>query len=148
MRTIQVTLFKFDELSEDAQHRAIAHLADINVDHNWWEYVYEDAARIGLKITGFNEYKCEGTLTETVGEVCRRIIKDHGRMCGTHKTALDYYKRKRDGRPIDEDEFLRALLEDYRIMLNSEYEYLTGDEAVAESIRANEYEFTADGAMR
>ena len=32
-------------------------------------------------------------------------------------------------------------------MLRNEYEYLTSEEAVIESIRANEYEFTEDGKL-
>ena len=32
--------------------------------------------------------------------------------------------------------------------LESEHEYLTGDDSVSETLRANEYEFTADGRPR
>jgi hypothetical protein len=43
--------------------------------------------------------------------------------------------------------FLRSLLEDYRIMLQKEYEYLTSEETIIETIEANEYEFTEKGEM-
>jgi hypothetical protein len=148
MRTITVTLYQYDELSDAAKERALSGLRDLNVNHEWWEYVYEDAARIGLEIRGFDEYRCVGSLTLTVGEICRRILKDHGKTCDTYRTAVEYYTRKREGRPFDEADFARTLLEDYRIILNKEYDYLTGDEAVEESIRANEYEFTEEGAMQ
>ena len=42
-------------------------------------------------------------------------------------------------------EFRRSILEDYRIILQTEFEYLTSEEAIVEIIEANEYEFTADG---
>lgn len=43
------------------------------------------------------------------------------------------------GRKLDDldNEFLHNLLEDYRIMLNKEYDYLTSCEAIVESIDAN-----------
>jgi len=45
-------------------------------------------------------------------------------------------------------EFLRSLCEDYRIMLQNEYEYLTSEEAIIETIIANEYEFTEEGELK
>ena len=43
------------------------------------------------------------------------------------------------------DEFKKSILEDYSIMLQEEYEYLTSEEAIIETIEANEYEFTENG---
>lgn len=42
MRTINVDLFLFEELSDDAKKIAIEANRDINVDHAWYEFVYED----------------------------------------------------------------------------------------------------------
>jgi hypothetical protein len=44
-----------------------------------------------------------------------------------------------------EANFLDSLLEDYAIMLQKEYEYLQSEEAITETIVANEYEFTEEG---
>jgi hypothetical protein len=41
-------------------------------------------------------------------------------------------------------EFKRDLLEDYRLILRDEVEYLLSDEAIEENIKANEYEFTEE----
>ena len=41
MRTISVDLFLFDELSEDVQEKVIDKNRDINVDHNWWDFIYD-----------------------------------------------------------------------------------------------------------
>ena len=46
-----------------------------------------------------------------------------------------------------EDDFLQALLEDYRILYNSDIDNCNSDEYITETIQANEYEFTADGRM-
>jgi hypothetical protein len=44
-----------------------------------------------------------------------------------------------------EGEFLKSLLEDYRIILSKEYDYLTSRESIIETIEANEYEFDENG---
>jgi hypothetical protein len=44
------------------------------------------------------------------------------------------------------NDFRLDLLSDYRSILDSEYDYLTGDVAISESLTANEYRFTADGS--
>ena len=45
------------------------------------------------------------------------------------------------------EEFQRTICEDYLIILQMECEYLTSEEAVIETIEANEYEFTVDGDL-
>jgi hypothetical protein len=44
-----------------------------------------------------------------------------------------------------EREFTKSLCEDYRMILSKEYEYLTNDTSVTETLIANTYEFTKDG---
>lgn len=94
------------------------------------------------------------------------IIKKHGEQCETYKTAADYLSRRDalimewpcddEGQYINVDEldaklddmgedFTKSILEDYRIMLRNEYEYLQSKEAIIETIEANEYDFTEDG---
>lgn len=46
-----------------------------------------------------------------------------------------------------EEDFKKALLQDYLSMLQGEYDYQTSEEQVLESIRANEYLFTEDGEL-
>ena len=44
MRTITFEIYKFDELSPEAQAKAILNNCNINIeDYNWWESIYEDA---------------------------------------------------------------------------------------------------------
>lgn len=92
--TIVRTLFKFDELSEEAQEKAIENSLDWNVDDfEWWDCAYEDAARIGLKITEFDlgrRQSINGTLTEDLLDCCKLIRKNHGKDCDTFKTADIY----------------------------------------------------------
>lgn len=173
MRTItrKTTVYKFDELPKDAQDKAIERLADINVDGKWWDFAYEDAKQIGLKLTGFDidgRGYCKGDFMEGAHVVAENIKQDHGESCETYKDAVNYLKERdevidataRDENRDFEDEyeleqkldeldteFLRTLLEDYRIMLQHEYEDLTSRKGIIETIEANDYDFTEDGKI-
>ena len=53
MREIMVKVYKFAELSETAQERAINALRYINADYNWYEYPY-DTIRTAGKLLGLD----------------------------------------------------------------------------------------------
>ena len=166
--TKTVETYKYGELSESAKEKALEKMCDINVDYDWWENVYEDAATVGIKITDFNIDRgsyCDGDFMHDAEEVASLIIKNHGESCETFKTASAFLKEHKeafeamekaeDGEILnyqDEqtltdiaEEFKKSILEDFRIILTKEYEYLTGREAIEETIRANEYDFTKEG---
>ena len=165
MRIIETKVYKFDELPEDIKEKAIENLYDINVDYEWWQFIYEDAEQIGLEITEFDIDRasyCKGKFTLSAEEVAANIIKDHGKDCETFKTASSYLKEhdpifseyfntedsKLEDKLLElEDEFLKSLCEDYRIILSNEYEYLTSKEAIIETIKCNNYEFTEYGEL-
>jgi hypothetical protein len=169
-----ITYYQFSELSEQAKHKAVENLYDINVSFDWWENVYEDAKMVGIKITEFEIDRgayCNGELMESMTDVCHKIIEGHGENCETHKTAKDFLRqwdelvaKYSDGinaQKVAEDnegefddaadelekEFKKSILEDYRIILQEEYEYQTSEEAIIETIEANEYEFDEDGNL-
>jgi len=168
MRTIETKVYTFDELSEQAKQKAIESFYDINVDYEWWEFIYEDAANIGLKIDSFGldrNLHASGGLTLSALEVAQNTISEHGETCETHKLAQDFLhehapifsdymneesenyesKELEDDLMHLEDEFTKDLLNEYASMLQKEFEYLTSEEAIIETIEANGYEFTEDG---
>lgn len=49
--TIKKTYYTFEELNDEHKKRAIENNRYINVEHDWWEYVYDDTIQIG-KILG------------------------------------------------------------------------------------------------
>jgi len=97
--TVTINIYQFAELSVEGQEKAINNLFDINVDHDWWDFTYEDAERIGLKITSFDldRYRhCKGEFIESAVDVAKAILAEHGEHCDTYRTAQDYlieYKR-------------------------------------------------------
>lgn len=172
MRTVRTKVYKFDELQPEAKNKAISQFSDINVDYEWWQFVYEDAANIGLKIKEFDIDRggyCKGEFVDSAYDVANKIKENHGEMCETYKTAIAFiaewdalvvkYSDGIDTSKVLEDneqefdgnaerierEFFKSICEDYRIMLSKEHDYLTSNEAIIESIISNEYEFTKDG---
>jgi hypothetical protein len=50
MKTIEIKLYQFSELSESAKNKAIEKMYDINTEHDWFDFVFEDAKEIGKLI--------------------------------------------------------------------------------------------------
>ena len=157
-------VYSFDELDEKGKERVLRNLSESNVENEWWEAVYDDAEEAGIKLTEFDIDRgqiIKGDFLLSAVDVAQKIVNDHGKDCETHKTAQKYLnERERIVAVEDEDgeidesvyedidkEFKHEILEDYLIMLRHEYEYQTSEEAVRETIEANEYEFTADGEI-
>jgi len=193
---VETKVYKFDELSDEAKQSAIESMQDINVDHEWWEFVEEDAKAIGLLMgieidniyfSGFSskgdgacfegsyEYKknsvaavkeyapTDEELHRIVNELLslqkkcffqiRARVKHSGhyshRFCTdfsvdfeSYVTGNDYYDQEIESDII---EVLRDYMHWIYKRLEAEYWYLVSDEAIKETIEANEYEFTVDG---
>lgn len=163
METRTYKVYKFKELTEDQQQKVIGRYYDINVDHEWWDYLYDDAKNIGIKIDGFDlggRQSIEGDLIDSVADCIKKIKDQHGKTCETYKTALRYEKEAKRLFKLqdwtDEEytaqenlnhEFKTDILEDYFQLLRKEYEYLTSEEAITETLEINEYDFTEDGKI-
>ena len=93
MKTIEINLYEFSELSDKAKQKAISKLSDINVSHDWWNFTYDDAENIGLKITSFNldrNRHAKGKFIISGCEVAEKIMSEHGENCETFKTAAQF----------------------------------------------------------
>ena len=169
--TVSTEIYKFAELSDESKEKVIEKLYSINVDFEWWDFTYDDAARVGITIKAFDLDRgsyCEGDIYD-FEETAEKIIANHGKDCETYKTASQYIIDKcklvekfSDGVQLDivtedneydfdtecdelEDDYKKSIFEDYRVILQKEFEYLTSEAAIIETINANDYEFTADG---
>jgi len=168
MKTITIALYSFDELKKETQDKAVELLHDLNLEHEWWKSTYEDAERIGLKITSFDLDRanyCHGLFLSNGYKTANLILEEHGDGCTTYHTAkkfLEDYKPKKEefekenpgwdftyqdeGSEL-EQEFLKALLKDYLRILKQEVQYRESKEAIIESIKANDYLFFEDGKL-
>lgn len=157
-------LYTFDELSDAARQKARdCFLAGGDESTSAFEYVCEDAEQVGLRITELRDrHPGQGDFIGSAVDTARAIVKEHGPDCETFKTAALFLadiarlnlmeeQAKDDSndygaaREECENEFLKSLLEDYRVMLEKEIEYQQSDEVVDENIKANEYTFDETG---
>lgn len=156
MKTVKVKLFQYSELSEKAKEKARQWYLEADTFDFQWDCHVEDAKNIGLKLTEWDHYRgtIKGELTLDLTQVLANIVKDHGPECATTITAKEYqakYSKLSEEQIINgEDEeiredFLRAILEDYRVMIDKDYEYSQSEEAIAETMEENEYDFTEAG---
>lgn len=171
MRTVRLKIYQYNELSEKAKERVLKDLGDINVAYEWWQFDYEDAEQIGIKITGFNLDKggIEGKLLMDMNDSIELVKANHGEQTETYKTANAFYwewvklvAEHSDGVNKEkvlqskeaefdeladelENQYLNCMLKDYLKMLQKGYNYMTSKKAIEESIAAKEYEFTVDG---
>ena len=173
--TVVTEVYQYGELSEEARQTALEKMYDINVSHlEWWESTYEDAGRAHLKISEFDIDRASyvnAEFIDTARVTAEAIVKEHGDHCESYKTAKQFLsdwdklvEKYSDGIKVDqvseenefefdteaddlEDELLKSISEDYRIMLSNHYDYLTSEEAIVETIQSNEYEFEADGTQ-
>jgi hypothetical protein len=86
MREITTRVYQFNELSEKVQDKIIEKWD--NADYDWWQYVYEDAERVGVKITEFNTFR--GTISLNCDYpygTAKKILEEHGMECDTYKLA-------------------------------------------------------------
>ncbi len=174
MRILKTKVYPFTELSDEAKKKAIQECCEFNVNYEWWNSDCDNAKNVKLKLTSFDldgDRHCCGEFIEYADDTANKIIAEHGGNCETSLTALQYIADRKclvikysDGVTTDEvtedneydfnnnlvdldEEFLRSILEDYSIMLQKQYEYLMSEEAIIETIEANEYEFTEAGEL-
>ena len=153
MRQLTTTIYEYDELSDEAKDTALNALVDINLHYDWYEFIYEDADRIGLTLQGFDLDRghIEGTLQGSRHETVEKILTEHGHTCDTYQLALSYQLPRPETDEEEEEyqrqteEFQQELLEEYLCILRKEYEYQGSREQVEETIRCNGYEFNEQG---
>lgn len=155
MKTIELNLYTFEELSEEAKQKAIEDNYDINVNFDWWNATYEDAENVHLKIVGFGldrDKSCDLVLTKGFEEVLKKIIKEHGEICNTYKIAKKYLKeynnaKYEEDRDELEESFNRDMEREYANILQDENEYLMTEEAIKETLINNDYDFLENGKI-
>lgn len=218
-RTLEVPLYRFDQLSEEAQAKALDSRRNSELDYQWWDAVYEDAEQIGtimgieidrnrrnrtglhIFFSGFSSqgdgacfegsysYK-RGALKELkspaspghtdketgkwvvqesnkeLHDICKGLqdvqrrhfyklearVKQSGHYMHSNCTDIDVTHADDQYRDIGEDEgILAQLLRDFMdwiyARLEDEHDYLLSDEALKESIEANECEFEENGTI-
>ena len=171
MKTHTIITYSIEELKEqfpEAYKKAISDNSDWNVmDDCWHECITQEAEDLGFMLVEWDLDRHTiklGKFTETLETIAKKIVQDHGETCNTHKTASAFLKdlaTLREKYPIEgendpvyggelelmEVEFERELALDYLALLRQEYDYQTSEEAIFDSLLANDCQFTEDGKM-
>jgi hypothetical protein len=145
MRTLTETIYTFSELPKEAQQKAISNYSDINMNYRWFDYVEEDLMEIGCKLIQFDLYynSIKIEFTKNPGIVASLILQNHSLTCQTYKIAKQFLCKE-----IDEDEFCKQLQKAYLNSLHIQHDYLISDEAITETLEANDYHFDLKGKIK
>ena len=177
MRTLQTTIYKFNELPEEGKEKAIERFRQTEYEHgyNWSDdsvsSVLKFAEHFGCSIERWsfdfaephrNEYRIDTPYQEWEEDEVQQALD----ALGTYdpKTLRGNGECKLTGMCFDEDcidgfriewykgerdieELIRAGIQTWETSVQNDWEHQVSDEGITESIECNEYEFTEDGKM-
>ena len=193
MKKITITLYSFNELPSEVQEKVIEDNRNINLDHNWYDFIYDNWKE---KLTAFgfinpeiyfSGFYSQGdgacfdadidleTVLKNAPEEYKKlilannyiefIISSYGmsNIYSHEQTKKIDFSITKDHKLIKINTGFSTILEKFLNWLESKriefcqqiykdlqesYEYLTSDEAVKNTIIANEYTFEINGSMR
>ena len=163
MKTIEINVYKLKQLDKQTKEKVIENYRYINVEDTfWYDFIKEDFIRLGLEIRSFDLDR--GSFAEIhiddFEETSKSIIKEFGDSVAIKQTAknyLDKYNKIQANFKEDEDiereleildeEYQREFEVDILSYLRAEYESDISDEAVIDTIEANDYDFTTEGKI-
>ena len=164
MRIMEIKAFLFQELDSQTQEKVIENNRTINVDSNfWYECELENFKHeLKIKVNEFDIYRRTINITiEDSFETAQGIVNFFGKESSIVYSAKTFIrdmifieeKYEHDGKKLEEEleyleeEFRKEIAEEILSMLTGQYEYEISDDAIKETILANEYEFQEDGEM-
>lgn len=140
--TILKTYLKFNELSPSQQTKVLDKNRDINVDDQWYEFTYEaytnKLSKLGfydIKLS-FSGFYSQGDGASFSAKHSRGNIYTRGRYCHSNTMNCD----ESDTLLVVSKRIADSLYKDLR----NEYEYLTSDAAVKDTLEVNDYEFDSE----
>lgn len=140
--TITRTYLKFNELTDSQKKIVLDKMRDINVDDDYWHDFVTDEFKAKLADLGYTNVKTQfsgfwsqGDGASFSGEKEGLEITTSGRYCHSGSMQCESDSLLKDA---------RKLANEYYRDLQKEYEYLTSDECIIETIEANDYEFDSE----
>jgi hypothetical protein len=154
MKTIEINLYKFEELSEEAQAKAIKnHQTHTNFD--WWDCIEMNAKECGVIINSFNTDRGDISLSFkwNAKDVAHGLIKFWGEGTDIGEISGQYLKDREtlyiDYSSDKEDELLNEFHSDvshyFLKQLRGELEWIESDEYAREYLSDMDYDFMKDG---
>lgn len=191
-----ITLYKFEELSQEAKERAIEKYREHCLDYDWWEFEFEDfneqLKEVGLSCRTFyfdiyrNEFTMGGPSIDDIkkfmisagltnwlianelagkeeinfslsimdsnknnavyfDDIYREAGEYQGLALIEDKSITEEERKEFDDMEEKLSDFLFNLRKKFLKQLREQEDYLTSDEAIKDTLIANEYDFEVDG---
>ena len=163
MKTIEIKVYKFEELDKQTKEKVIDNYRYINVEDTfWYDWIKEDFNRLGLEIQEFDlgNRNYIKIYIDNFKDTSESILQEFGDSVGVKQTAknyLDEYEKIQANFKEDEDverevelldiEYEKEYSEDILSYLRANYEWEITDEAIINTIEANDYDFTTKGKI-
>jgi len=163
MKTIEIKVYKFEELDKQTKEKVIDNYRNINVeDFQWYDWIKDDFNRLGLEIQEFDlgRRNYVKIYIENFEDTSNYIIEEFGDSVAIKQTAKNYLNELKEivsnfKEDEDIDREFEILDENYQhkfeadilSYLRANYEWETSDEAVINTIEANDYDFTTEGKI-
>ncbi len=163
MKTIEIKVYKFEELDKQTKEKVIDNYRYINVEDTfWYDWIKDDFNRLGLEIQEFDlgRRNYVKIYIDNLEETSKSILHEFGDSVLIKQTAKNYleeFKKIQANFKEDEDiereveildeQYEKEYSEDILSYLRSNYEQDISDEAVIDTIEANDYDFTTDGKI-
>lgn len=163
MKTIEIKVYRFEELDKQTKEKVIENYRYINVDNTfWYDCIKEEFNSLGLEIKEFDldRGNYAKIYIDNFEDTSNYIIKEFGDSVLIKQTAKNYineyekiqanFKEDEDvEREVEllDDQYEKEYSEDILSYLRSSYDWEISDEAITETIEANEYDFTTDGKI-
>jgi hypothetical protein len=163
MKTIEIKVYKFEELDKQTREKVIDNYRNINVeDFQWYDWIKDDFNRLGLEIQEFDlgRRNYAKIYIENFEDTSKNIIEEFGDSVLIKQTAKNYineYEKIQANFKEDEDierevelldeQYEKEYSEDILSYLRSNYDWETSDEAIYQTIEANDYDFTTNGKI-
>jgi hypothetical protein len=160
METIEVTLYKFDELSDKAKEFVIQDNIHILTDFGsyWYEPLIQELKDVGISAGSFdlNRREIEVDFYEDLNDVCANVVKNFkgseiAEMCANYLTSVEAQLAfdETDDDMLEDMEmvFIYDLKCELLNMFQREYDYLTDADVIADYLLTNEYDFDINGKI-
>jgi len=153
MKTIEIKAYEFSELNKKAKDKILCDFIDINTNYDWWDIVYDEFNYLGLKVNSFDIYRqtIDIEFKNDIKDFCNNVINnwhdtDLVNICDDYLANENNTNKELDSKStINESYYKRLIADEVLTTLANEYYYQTSNEAIIETIEANDYLFTENG---
>jgi hypothetical protein len=146
MKTIEIKAYEFNELNKKAKDKVLCDFIDINTDYDWWDIVYDEFDYLGLKVNSFDIYRQQIDIEfkNDIKDFCNNVVNDWN---DTDMADIcdDYLVNENNPNKENESYYKRLIADEVLTTLANEYYYQTTNEAIIDTLEANEYLFTENG---